>query len=343
MMAILGDVAVTIGAARGKVSSEEGGDGSGRYEVGVVSNERRGLPGVVGASANARDPSGGAPRSRPRARAASMSTGDLTRSSIDSDPIVMAEKRTKRVRKRPKLPAWTPEVTARAQLAKLLLTQHPERARAAGLVLAELKFLFERGEEARLADDLQKSQLAMDVAQRGMQKDLREDVYAREEVFMAKLIPVTGSLVESACAKERQLGEWLSHLSFARYRFRKMKPEVAEGEEVEKPVVKRVLRTDMTTRMTGLAAFCEAILEEGREPIIRAFEERTLPRGEIERLASDARRLAKMGPNVKRPVPATLVEAEAVRAQSKLWSQLRKLVQNAVAGVPELERRLRDC
>lgn len=261
----------------------------------------------------------------------------------------MAQKRTRRAPKRSKLPAWTPEVTARAQLAELLRTQYAERAREAGLLLDELEAIADHGRRAHDADNLQKEQLATDAAKRGSQKDLREDVYAREEAFRDRLRPIVGELLASPCAEERRLGVWLSHLSFARYRFREIKklrtePLGAGGDVGEEATaLRRVLREDMTTRMSGLAAFCEAILECGREPIVRRFDARGMSREAIEGLAEDARKLVRMGPNLKRPVPATMIEAEAVRSQRELWQRIRKLIRKAALGVPELERRWKSC
>lgn len=276
----------------------------------------------------------------------------LTSATMTRDFTHMAQQRSRKLPKQPRLPIWTPKVTARAQLAELLHTKHAERARKVGLLLDELRAIGEHGRKASRADNLQKEQLAMDVARRGHQKDLREDAYEREIALRDRIHAIVGELVDSSCPDERRLGLWLSNVSYARYRLRALEAPAApdqtgepikDGGENQARVVKRVLRTDMVTRMRGLAAYCDALLEPEHAPIIARLERRGMPREDIEKLSADARELVRMGPNVKRPVPATLLEAEAVRAQNILWRRARLMIRRAVQGVPELERRWKEC
>lgn len=251
---------------------------------------------------------------------------------------------------------WTPRTTARAELAEMLLGSHAARARAAGLIEADLETVILHGRKAEQADRLQKEQLAQLNAERTMRKELNQEVSAREDALRDRLPAIIGALSDSNDADARELGLWLSNLSFARYRFREITPSPAARQAMddESPcaptdaaaelrAVKRVERADLVTRMRGLEAFCAALLRPGREPIVKLLASRGFSTDDLRSLAEDARQLVEMGRNVSRAAEATSVEAEAARAQNIAWRRLRRMVRKAVQGVPELEKKWAEC
>lgn len=252
---------------------------------------------------------------------------------------------------------WTPRTTARAELAELLRDRYSERAKAAGLTLAELDAISRHGREAAHADEEQKKQLARVAAERGAQKDLKTDVFAREDALRDRLPAVVRELW---AVDDRDSARWLSNLSFARYRFRELSPAASsttdappaeaaapcDGDSKEAQTlraVQRVTRADVQTRARGLAAFCRALLEPDATPILKRLAERGLSPDDLRSLADDATRLAEMGRNELRAVEATAAEAEAVRAQLEVWRGARRMIRKAVQGVPELEKKWAEC
>lgn len=254
---------------------------------------------------------------------------------------------------------WTPRVTARSELAETLRDKYPDRAEGAGLVRHDLDGISTHGRKAIQADRLQKEQLAQIDAERTLRKDVAQDVSAREDALRDRLPAVIGELTESSQANERELGLWLGNLSFARYRFREIKPtitlppddasepcgegEISDAASQELRSVRRVERADVVTRMNGLEAFSEALLRPGREPIVKLLATRGLPPEDLRALADDARTLADMGRNVKRAAEATAVESEAAQAQLRIWQRVRRMMRKAVQGVPELEKKWAEC
>lgn len=244
---------------------------------------------------------------------------------------------------------WTTRITARAQLAEMLLSRYPERAKEAGLLESDLRAISQHGRDAQRADQLQQSQLAWMAAERTMQKELKDDVFLRDDSLRDRLPAAIAQLSTSTNPCERDLGAWLLRLSFARYRYRELPPASlsvgsAEAGNVEAiRVLLRVERTDIATRVNAIAAFCEALLEPGREAIVNHLAARSYPPSAIADLARDARKLAALGSNAKRPVEATAIEAEAVKEQRKVWQATRRMIRKAVQGVPELERQFASC
>jgi len=252
---------------------------------------------------------------------------------------------------------WTPRTTARAELAEMLLGPHAARARAAGLVEADLEALRTHGRKAERADRLQREQLAQINAERTLRKELNQEIGAREDALRDRLPAVIGELSDASDPSTRELGLWLGNLSFARYRFREITPSPAARQVVEEETpcakadstveelrsVKRVERADTVTRMRGLEAFCEALLRPGREPIVKVLAQRGLSPDDLRTLADDARHLAELGRNVTRAAEATSIEAEAARAQNIVWRRIRRMLRKAVQGVPELEKKWAEC
>jgi len=252
---------------------------------------------------------------------------------------------------------WTPRTTARSELAELLRDRYPDRAKAVGITIPELDAIAKYGREAEVADQTQKKQMARIAAERGAQKDLKIDVFAREDALRDRLPAVVRELW---AANDRDSARWLSNLSFARYRFRELRPsespmtataasesaDSCEGESKEAQTlraVQRVQRADVQTRARGLAAFCRALLDPESAPILKRLTERGISPDDLHTLADDATRLAEMGRNELRAAEATAVEAEAVRAQLEVWRGVRRMMRKAVQGVPELEKKWAEC
>jgi hypothetical protein len=256
---------------------------------------------------------------------------------------------------------WTPRVTARAELAELLLGPHLARAEAAGLSAGELGRLRELGRTAIEANRLQQEQLAEAAVQRTERALSLQDLFAREDALRDRLTAVAGDLTDSGLPTERALGQWLTDLSFARYRMRMAQPRPsaearaaaageaggAAGDDGAAPSelrsVVRVERADAVTRLNGLGAFCAALLRPGRERLVELFAARGLSADALLALQTDAQALADLGRNVRLPVDATAAEAEAAGAQRMLWTRLRRMLRKASLGVPELQRKLAEC
>lgn len=253
---------------------------------------------------------------------------------------------------------WTPRTKARAELAEMLRDQYMDRALAAGLTKKDLDDISMHGRKAEQADEEQKTELALIAAERGAQKDLKESVFAREDGLRDRLPMIIGELWD---ANERDSARWLTNVSYARYRFREIRPpapepsskvETEETEDCEPKktpeaqvirAVQRVERADVATRAKGLAAFCDALLEPGFEPIGKRLSERGYGADILRTLSEDARRLSDMGPNVRRAAKATAIEAEAARAQLNLWQRSRRMLRKAVQGVADLEKKWGEC
>jgi hypothetical protein len=105
----------------------------------------------------------------------------------------------------------------------------------------------------------------------------------------------------------------------------------------------RVERYDAPKRAAGLGAFCRALLEQGRDPIVAAFEARSLTRAQIESLAADAEAAAEAGRIVMQAAEATSRETAAAGAQRRNGQQVRRMVRKAVEGIPELEKKYAEC
>lgn len=246
---------------------------------------------------------------------------------------------------------WTPRTTARAELAEMLRDKYPERARAAGVAMAELDEISAHGRKAAEADRIQKKQMATIAAERGAQKDLKLDVFAREDALRDRLPSIIRQLWK---VDDRHSARWLTSLSYARYRFREIAPADAQMPEAEPcaneskesrvlRAVQRVAKADVPTRANGLAAFCQALLDPEGETIIKRLAERDFPPEVLRCLADDAQKLANMGRNLTRAAEATATEAEAVRAQLDAWQGARRTIRKAVQGIAELEKKWAEC
>jgi hypothetical protein len=224
-------------------------------------------------------------------------------------------------------------------------------AAKAGLTKADLDLLVDKGAAAAQADAGQQEQLAASSALRTGRKLENQALFARDDALRDRLPAVIGDLGHQG---QTQLATWLGRLSFARYRFRDLAPESTPAapappgappadpdDDVRR--VTRVEREDAPTRAAALGAFCRALLKQGREPIVSAFEARSVTRAQIESIASDAETVAETGRNVMQAAEATSREAAAVGAQRRKWQQVRRMVRKAVKGVPELEKKYAEC
>lgn len=247
---------------------------------------------------------------------------------------------------------WTTRISARAELAELLRDRYPERAIQVGLTVADLDAIAKHGREAEKANEEQRREMARIAADRGAQKDLRIDVFAREDLLRDRLPAVIRELWQVG---DRDSARWITNLSFARYRFRELKPQQAEASQPANPgdgdskeaqtlrAVQRVERADVPTRARGLAAFCRALLEPEATPVLKRLAERGFSPEDVRSLADDATKLAEMGVNRLRGAEATAVEAAAVRAHLEVWQSARRMIRKAVQGVPELEKKWAEC
>jgi hypothetical protein len=242
---------------------------------------------------------------------------------------------------------WTPRVTARRQLAEHLLA-HPDRMRAANLLESDLTTIIEQGRRAEEADAEQNEQLAELTVSRSSSARQRKSLFKRE----SNLRDIVPAVVYDLQAAHPLHAEWLARLSFARFRLRELRrsaetpaadPAAVSGEEEELRSVLKVEREDQVTRARNLGRYCRALLREGREDIVAAFEGRNLARAAIEAMAADAEAIVEEGKNVLQASEATKREAEAAGAQKLAWNAVKRLFRRAVKGDEVLERKLAEC
>jgi hypothetical protein len=253
---------------------------------------------------------------------------------------------------------WTPKVTARRELAELLQAA-PDRVAGANLLPRDLELIIAEGRKAEEADAEQKEQLTDSEVRRSERKNAIAALIEREGVVRG----VASAAVHDLRADHPREAEWLSRLSFARFRLRELAPPAAApapaptesppapatppaaatAEEEEIVSVERVEREDQVTRARNQGRYCRALLRPGREVIVAAFAERGVDGPVLERLATDAEAFAKAGRNRKQAVEATEREAEAAKAQMQKWMAVRRLVKKAIRGDKTLEAKYPEC
>jgi hypothetical protein len=242
---------------------------------------------------------------------------------------------------------FTPRVSARTNLARLILEKYVHVVPTVGLTKADLEVVVEHGELAAKADAEQQEQLAAAQVQRSIQKDLKNVVFSREDAMRNRLPAIIAGLAESSDPETKRLSFWLDRLSFARYRFRTLPSDSTEpatpAEQEEERKVKRVQREDISSRASALASFSRALTKPGREAIVTAFEARGLTRDDLNSLAVDADTVAEIGRNLLQAAEATQREADAVNAQKAKWIQIRRMVRALGEQVPEVRQRLCEC
>lgn len=197
---------------------------------------------------------------------------------------------------------YTARVLARTEIAQMWkASPHAAAATEAGLKPADLDALVRHGSAARDNDRIQREQLATVAAERKGRKVSADDLFEREDQLRDRLPAVIDDLRE---AGQGSLADWLTALSFARFRFRELTPPAGVATDAEVRKVERVEREDIPTRAEKLAAFCTAIRAPGREPIVGALEARALAPAFVADLGEDADVLARAGRNVLRAAEA---------------------------------------
>lgn len=246
------------------------------------------------------------------------------------------------------MPNWTPQVSARAELAERLGGQ-PDRVRAGKLKGADLALIAAKGREAEAADQEQTEQLtAASVAVTGRKEEVR-GLLRDDRILRDVVLATVDDLEETEPAQAR----YLARLSFSRYRVRELQEAVeasGEGSGAAEPTseereeiksVQLVQRADQISRARSLGRFCRALLKPGREPIVAALAERDIT--DLAGLAARAEAVVEAGRNVMTAAEATKREPAAVAAQTKKWTAVRRLIRRAVKGDSDLERALSAC
>lgn len=253
---------------------------------------------------------------------------------------------------------WTPRVSGRRQLSELLLKQ-PDRVLNANLLPEDLEVVITEGRNAEEADAEQKEQLTDGTVDRKGRAEEAKKLFQREDDLRDVVVVVVDG-IEKDHPKQ---AEWLSRLSFARFRIRELRDKTgnvtpttaeadstattestsdAEGEEDIRQVG-RVEQEDQITRSRNLGRYCRAILRPNRAVIVEQLALRNFGREVLERLATDAEKFTEGGRNLKQAVEATQREAKAAAAQKKKWNVIRRLVRKAVRGDSELEKKFAEC
>lgn len=237
---------------------------------------------------------------------------------------------------------FTPRISARTALAKLLKAKGADWLRGHHLTVADLDVLITQGELAQAADREQQTQLAEAKVVRSGRAVTAAEVGEREDRLAAALPAVILDLREGG---RPDVASFLAMLTFARYRSRVTEvasadPTAPDAAAVIKKVA-RVARTDIATRAAGLAALCQVFAS--RATLAAALAERGFGAEWLAALSADAEAIANKGPNVLVGVEATAREAAAVRAQRIKWSAVRRLVRHACAGDAPLLAALVAC
>jgi len=240
---------------------------------------------------------------------------------------------------------YMPKNKARADVAVALRERHLERAKDAGLTDKDLEILVTHGRNAQAADIDQKKQLAEGSTGITLTAEQIEAVFAGEAKVRVRVPGVIADLRE---ADAERPALFLERLSVERFALREIKiaPDAAPATPTEATALKkvqRVAREDNAARLEGVANYLDIILAPDYEPIVAAFSARRLPREWLAKLAADARSTFDLGKNVRRALEATAREDEAVAAQNQRWAAVRRLVKDAVVGVPELEALYAAC
>lgn len=237
------------------------------------------------------------------------------------------------------------KVRARTVLAERLQTTHATLARQTGILPEDLDVIVREGRAAAEADAEQRAQEAEESSTISLRAGALASLREREAELRARIPAVVADLERGGDA---DLALFLRRLGFERFQLREIRPEAgvpvpspAESEAVRR--VTRVAREDDITRLDALVKWIEAVLEPGREPIVRAMSLRGCTAETLGSLAEDARAAVAAGPNQRRVLEATEREKDAVIAQRTRWSSIRKLVRLAAKRDREIATLLADC
>jgi len=239
---------------------------------------------------------------------------------------------------------WTEKVDARTRLATELKTR-AETTPLVRLKMRDLDALIAHGLAARQADREQQAQLAeASVLHRGRAAEARA-VAAHDRTLRDVIPAVVADLNE---ARQSAASQLLQRVSFARFRLRGLEPAddapppTAEEADALRGI-ERVERKDSASIARSVSGFCGFLLEPGREVLADAFAARDLPRAELEAMAADADALLALGRNRLQAAEATQREHDAVAAQQRVWTAVRRLVRAAVADDPRLSQLFAAC
>jgi hypothetical protein len=238
---------------------------------------------------------------------------------------------------------WTPTITARRELAELLLLQ-PDKYLAAGILESDLQTIIREGRLAEAADAEQKEQLAEGAAIRAGRKSEIDALLVKEQLLRSVAIAVVHDLLPGHPAQAR----FLRSLSFARFRVRELAqpagdPDASADDTAEVKAVEWVEREDQMTRARNLGRYCQALLRPGREVVRDQFAARKIDTAMLEQITRDAAAFADAGRNTIKAAEATAREATAVAAQKATWRAVRRLVRVAVRGDRALEAKYTEC
>jgi hypothetical protein len=237
------------------------------------------------------------------------------------------------------------KVSARTALAERLQSTHGTLAREVGILPEDLDVIVREGRAAADADAEQRAQEAEQSTTISIRAAALATLRTRETELRARIPAVVADLERGG---DPDLALFLRRLSFERFQLREVRPEAEapapspEESEVLRRVT-RVVREDDLTRLAGLVKWVEAVLESGREPIVRALANRGLSAEALRALADDARAAVAEGPNLRRALEATEREKDAVLAQRARWNSIRKLVRLAAKRDREIATLLAAC
>lgn len=236
-------------------------------------------------------------------------------------------------------------VESRTTLARTLLgVDRLERAKAVGLLPADLDAIVRAGLAAKTYDGAQREDLAGQRAQLGANRASWEDFSADIDAFRTRAPLVVLDLAKEPATAP--LAVWLDGDVFARFRIRTLpESETPAAEPAPAPARQRVARSDRYGFALSMQQLLGAILKPEREAIVAAFAARGLDRGALSDLHAAASAFAEGlgGAGRMQRAEATRLEAEAVAEQKRLWDACRRAIRAAVVGDPELERLYAAC
>lgn len=238
---------------------------------------------------------------------------------------------------------WTPKVESRGRLAAAL------KARAATVPLTRLKLsdldaLIAHADAAKAADQAQQAQLAAHSVERS-RRAAESAAVAAFDRELRDLAPAV--IADLAAAGRTNDADLLQRVTFARFRQRELQPPPGdtappEASELVRQFT-RVERDDALSRARGVAGYCGFVLAPEREAIAAAFAERSLSRTALEAMKTRAEALVAAGANLPSAAEATQREHDAVVAQQRVWSAVRRLVRAAVQDDPTLSVLYASC
>jgi hypothetical protein len=254
---------------------------------------------------------------------------------------------------------YTNRVGARVTISKTLLRpEHEKRRDDIGILERDLNEIILHGEEAARQDLLQNDALAGQFSDFEAIRDQRADIETFSEKLRNCLPAVAKDMIKNP--ETRQLGRWLSKVSFDRFRL-VLPPENEPVEAVEStaeaapssdaseaasaPQGTMVQRRDRLSAARALLGLTVALLAQDREPIVEALAERKIPKDKLEWLRDESSTTVdNLGGALRlKAVEHTQLESDAVGRQKEAWEACRRMIRNAVKGNPDLETLWAKC